>query len=240
MRQKIALLVPAYLPTRTHFGTILSRTIPSINNQTKPPDETIFCLNGFFQKDKTIFYDMLSKTCKTKYKILNLGQKASAAIALNKAYQATDPETTHICFLAADDSCDKTKIEKQSEAFLNDTNVDLIATHFNNVTRGKATPCERLGKYLTHYDIARTLPTENIVCGGSVMMKSNVYKKLGGFKVKQKPGEVWDEYDRPMWEDWDLWLRAIKNGYKFKTIDECLYNWHHDIGGHFRDKSKDR
>lgn len=45
----------------------------------------------------------------------------------------------------------------------------------------------------------------------SSMMKREVYEKLGGFR------------DYPIYEDWDFWLRAEKQGFKFKKANTSLW-----------------
>ena len=52
---------------------------------------------------------------------------------------------------------------------------------------------------------------ENILTHGSMMIKKKCLIDLGGYNnVKGM-------------EDWDLWKRAIKNGYKFYQISNRLY-----------------
>lgn len=45
----------------------------------------------------------------------------------------------------------------------------------------------------------------------SSMMRREVYEKLGGFR------------DLPIYEDWDFWLRAEKEGFKFKKANTSLW-----------------
>lgn len=58
----------------------------------------------------------------------------------------------------------------------------------------------------------------------SSMMKRQVYEKLGGFR------------DYPIYEDWDFWLRAEKEGFKFKKANTSL--WYRQTADSRNRKSK--
>ena len=62
------------------------------------------------------------------------------------------------------------------------------------------------------------------------MMLREAFVNLGGYNEKHKPGDLWPTYGKKMWEDWDLWQRAIKNGHKFYNLPERLYYWSTDTG----------
>lgn len=76
--------------------------------------------------------------------------------------------------------------------------------------------CFDVGQYRTHGQIERRLPHENVICHGSVMLRKQAVLDVGGYK------ETPDVLGR---EDWDLWLRMLKNDKKFYTIPERLYIW---------------
>ena len=57
-----------------------------------------------------------------------------------------------------------------------------------------------------------------------------MFLELDGFDLSQIPGEVWWNHNKPMWEDWDFWIRAIEKGAVIKVLPERLYQWHHDLG----------
>ena len=47
MKNKIGIVVAAYLPTPNHFVSLQNRCIDSLNKQTRKPDVVTFVFNGF-------------------------------------------------------------------------------------------------------------------------------------------------------------------------------------------------
>src|SRR4029077_16547669 len=71
----------------------------------------------------------------------------------------------------------------------------------------------RLNGLLDHNAITRDLFVESPFSRPTVMMRAELFRRLGGYR----------EFDGP--EDYDLWLRAHAAGARFATLAEVLLDW---------------
>ena len=222
----IDVIVPAYLPTLQHHE-MLHRAIRSLEEQQYKAFSVIIVLNGCYTEYSKII-DSVESNLNISWQIIE--GKASGAIARNKGIFSS--KKPYIAQLDADDQYHPKKLKNQIDFFnLNPkySFVGTLANDFMSDTNIKNS-CFGEDQHRTHYDIARALAKSNIMCHGSIMFKREAFVSLGGYNEKYKPGEYWPEYNGKMWEDWDLWKRAIQSVYKFYNIPERLYYWSTDTG----------
>ena len=219
--KSVDIIIPAYLPTKNHHE-LLHRSIKSLEKQTFKDFGVIVVLNGCYTD-----YDSIIESVKTSLDIkwLTIEGKASGAIARNKGIKHSN--TIYIAQLDADDQYHPDKLKKQIEYFQKNPKVSFVGTlAFDWHSDEKQTEsCFKVGQYEDHTSIAQRLPHECIMCHGSIMFRRDHFLQLNGYNEKNKPGELWSEYGRIMWEDWDLWTRAVQSGYRFYNIQERLYYW---------------
>ena len=222
----IDVIVPAYLPTESHHRMFL-RALKSLENQTYKNFGVIVVLNGCYDSYQKIISSVDSPLGITW---LTIEGKASGAIARNKGIRHSKEK--FIAQLDADDQYHPKKIETQLNFFKNNPEysfVGTLANDFRSETDIKNS-CFGENQHRQHCDIARALKNSNIMCHGSIMFRREAFLLLDGYNEKHKPGSVWPEYGTKMWEDWDLWKRALKKGYKFYNIPQRLYYWSVDTG----------
>jgi len=218
---KISVVIPAYIPTPQHT-ILLRRAIMSLKNQTYRDFETICVLNGCYTDYEEIKKDV---AVDIPVHFITIEGKASGAIARNLGVKNSNSEL--VTWLDADDQYHNDKLKKQLDFFFNNPEYDFVGTlAMDYYPDGKTIDsCHMPEECQTHEQIAQKLKYENVMCHGSVMFKKSSFNKLSGYNEVNKPGSHWPNYGRRMWEDWDLWLRAIKSGMKFYNIPERLYYW---------------
>tara|TARA_B100002019_G_scaffold135269_1_gene116626 strand:- start:22308 stop:22988 length:681 start_codon:yes stop_codon:yes gene_type:complete len=217
----IDVIMPAYLPTKGHHDMLL-RAIKSLEKQTYKDFSVIVVLNGCYTEYNTIIESVDSPL---RITWLTIDGKASGAIARN--FGINHSKAKYIAQLDADDQYHEDKLKIQYEFFKNNSSYDFVGTlaaDYYGPDDIRASIFDP-GQFQTHMQISRGLLLQNIMCHGSIMFKRSAFLQLGGYVEKYKPGDVWPEYNRRMWEDWDLWKRAIQNGYRFYNIPERLYYW---------------
>ena len=222
----IDIIIPAYLPTK-HHHTMLLRALRSLEKQTYKDFGVIIVLNGCYVDYQKII-DSVNSCLDISW--LTIEGKASGAIARNKGIHHS--RKIYIAQLDADDQYHPNKLRKQIDffkAYPKYSFVGTLANDFISDTNIKNS-CFKENQHRNHVDIARALANSNIMCHGSIMFKREAFVSLGGYNEKYKPGEYWPEYESKMWEDWDLWKRAIQNGYCFYNIPERLYYWSTSTG----------
>ena len=142
-----------------------------------------------------------------------LEKNTKEGLSYAKNYGLSKIDTDLVCFLDADDLYVETKLEKQIDYFKKN-DVDFLGTHALNRELNNEVffdSCFNSNDYLNHNEIEKIIDFENVLTHGSMMIKTECLKKLNGYNnVKGM-------------EDWDLWKRAMKMGYKFAQISERLY-----------------
>ena len=222
----IDVIIPAYLPKEKNHQ-LFNRAIKSLEKQSFKDFKVIVVLNGCYTD-----YDRIIESTKTELEITwkTIDGKASGAIARNLGIKSSKKD--FIAQLDADDQYHPDKLKKQIEFFDSNPEYSFVGTLVSDYFSEKdiRPSCFGPGQYQTHIQIARALYRENVMCHGSIMLKKKAFLELGGYNEANKPGDIWDEYGQPMWEDWDLWKRAIQKGYRFYNIPERLYYWSVDTG----------
>jgi glycosyltransferase involved in cell wall biosynthesis len=190
---------------------LLNKSILSLVNQTYKNFKTIIVLDECWNKTKEMIdtsnYDL-------DLTILTRDKKEGLSYAKNFGLQYVDTEW--VGFLDADDLYLPTKLEQQIN-YIQNNEVDFLGTHCWNINStgddNLFPSCFDNNLNITHSDISSKIYTENILTHGSMLIKTNTINNLGGY------------HDVRGMEDWDLWKRAIDNGYKFHQLSERLYTY---------------
>lgn len=219
----IDVIIPAYIATPMHLS-LLQKALKSLEKQTFKDFSVHVVINGLY----TSLEEVISQIeYAGKIKITDLKEKKSAAIALN--YGINNSDKPFIAMLMTDDEYYPEKLEKQILFFEENPECDLLAT--------AAIACDHTnGKQIVHLDvcggtswktteqIASVIENINIIAGGTVMFRSSFFEKYNiYYEEKYKPGTLWPNYGRLMWEDWDMWIRSAKAGAKIMCLPERLY-----------------
>lgn len=186
---------------------LLIESLKSLEKQTFKDFDTVIILDECWKNtEKKILSEIT-----LSYKIFHKEKKQGLSYAKN--YGLSKINTDLICFLDADDLYIENKLEKQLE-YLKKNDVDFLGTHALNRELNNEVffnSCFNSDEYLNHDEIEKILSIENVLTHGSMMIKTECLKNLGGYN------------DVRGMEDWDLWKRAIKSGYKFGQINDRLY-----------------
>lgn len=189
---------------------LLQRALESLARQSYDNFKTIVVLDECHEDTKGIaqhYTDVLN------IRIIERPNKQGLAAAKN--YGLKFCESDWVAYLDADDQWMDCKLEIQRQFLLNHPDVDFCGTEAWDFENGVMRPnCFAVGQYETHEDIVKRLPQENILCHGSMMIRTRAIDSLGGYSAnKSLLGR----------EDYDLWQRAAANGFKFVKIPERLY-----------------
>jgi glycosyltransferase involved in cell wall biosynthesis len=188
---------------------LLVKSLKSLENQTYKNFKTLIVLDECWGNTKKIIthtnFD-LDIEIKEKSKKSGLGDAKNFGLSF--------VETDLVAFLDADDLYCQDKLEKQLE-FINNNDVDFLGTQSWNISKNDEQElfdsCFFLGTNETHEEISKNIYQENFLTHGSMMIKKTCLDELGGYR------------DIKGTEDWDLWKRAIKMGFKFHQLQERLY-----------------
>lgn len=189
------------------YDELLIESLKSLEKQTFKNFETVIVLDECWENtEKKILSEIT-----LDYKLYHKEKKQGLSYAKN--YGLSKINTDLVCFLDADDLYLENKLEKQLE-YLKNNDVDFLGTHaLNRVLHNEVffNSCFNNDEYLTHDEIKNKIFDENIMVHGSMMIKKSALDTLGGYN------------DVKGMEDWDLWKRAISEGFIFNQLSERLY-----------------
>lgn len=204
----ISILICAYSQNQ-QYDQLLGRALDSLSCQTYDGDfETVVVLDECWEGTRPCvehWGDVLD------LKIYERPRKQGLAIAKNFGLAKCTGDW--IGFLDADDQYMPCKLEVQSNFLIQNTEIDVCGTlawdYYDNYTIKPS--CFNPGQYQTHGQILAALPRENVMCHGSILVRRTALEKVGFYPTdKLYLGR----------EDWDLWSRLIRAGYKFHNIPE--------------------
>lgn len=197
--------------TNEQNDKFLSDALLSLRSQTYKDFKTIIVLDECWNKTKMMLENIIFDD---NFLILERDKKEGLAYAKN--YGLSFVDTEYVAFLDADDLYEPIKLEKQVN-FIKDNDVDFLGTHASNINTSnreiKTPSCFDVNSYNKHEEIVNKLLHENCLTHGSMLIKMKALKELGYYNHVRGS------------EDWDLWKRAAKAGYKFHQLPERLYVW---------------
>ena len=205
MNLTILICVHSNNPT---IDSYLKEAIESLYNQTCKKFKVVVVLDECWDKTKPI----VEKSLKY-FKNTILEKETKTGLANAKNYGLAKVDTEFVGFLDADDLYVPDKIEKQLN-FLNYNDIDFLGAHSYNIFNRKKIlypSCFDSNTYITHNEIINALPHQNVLTHGSMIVKTSALKELNFYNNVKGA------------EDWDLWKRAAKMGYKFYQLPERLY-----------------
>ncbi|MBU8772838.1 glycosyltransferase [Cytobacillus oceanisediminis] len=145
-------------------------------------------------------------------------ENGGTASALNLGIKNSSGD--YFAWLSSDDLFYKDKINKQL-AFMQENNAFISYTNYSTIDADNKYIAQLAGKYyLDKISLLQNLKKENHINGCTVMMKTQVFSRMGNFNESLK-----------FTQDYDFWLRAVQN-YELYYLHEPLvkYRVHSRMG----------
>jgi glycosyltransferase involved in cell wall biosynthesis len=207
---KVSVLICAHSQDE-NYDKLLCRALESLAIQSYDDFETVLvldeCWDGTRSAVKPYEYVL-------NMRIYDRPHKQGLAIAKNFGLERCNGEW--IAFLDADDRYMSCKLEVQMNFLEHNPHVSVCGTlawdWYNEFDMKPS--CFQPGQYQTHDQVMQRLPSENVMCHGSIMVKHDALKAVGNYPTdKIYLGR----------EDWELWQRMANAGFVFHNIPERLY-----------------
>jgi len=163
-------------------------------------DNTVSIIKEYQRKDNRIHLIVNDKNIKL-------------AASLNKCLKLC--KGAYVARMDADDECLPNRFEVQISFFMNNDSYDVVGTA---ALINDETGCYKIRRM-------KEIPTKNDVLLGpvfihpSIMMKTKVYRELGGYSVLERTTKG---------QDWDLWFRFFAKNYCGYNLQEPLLIYHED------------
>lgn len=203
----------------------VEESINSIINQTYDNWELIMCDDC--SRDNT--YKVAKKYAERypdKIKLLKNENNMTLAPTLNKCMKYVTGE--YIARQDGDDISDKNRIERQVEFLEKNNDMSIVGTNMVSFDENGYYGVHSLGKSLGRdYYLKRGV----IFFHATILIRKEVMKKLNGYSTKWYAVQA---------EDYELWSRFIKEGFKGYNLQENLYYVRENVDTYKRKNIKRR
>ncbi|URZ06306.1 glycosyltransferase [Clostridium felsineum] len=204
---ELSVVMPVY-----NSEKYLSESIESILKQTYSEFEFIIVNDGSTDKSLDIINDYVSKD--NRIKLISRTENKGMVYSLNEGL--TIAKGKYLARMDADDISLEKRFEKQINYMKKNDDVDILASKvevFGDVDEEKKIAHARWYNVDLHKcnDIEKLFLENCYIAHPSVMMKMSTIRQLKGYDLRYKRNE-----------DYNLWLRAISNGYKISMYNEKL------------------
>jgi glycosyltransferase EpsE len=202
----------------------LGEAIDSIVNQTFTEWELIMCDDG--SKDNTLEV-ALEYQGKYPDKIVVLQNEKNMGLnaTLNKCLQVA--RVNYIARMDGDDICSPDRFQKEIDVLEHEPNIAIVSTDMNFFDETGMWGRISHPEYPEKNDLLAGSP----FCHAPCMVRREAYDAVGGYSVATKLMRV---------EDYHLWFKMYKAGYRGKNIQEALYSMRDDQNAYQRRKFKYR
>ncbi|WP_026559206.1 glycosyltransferase [Bacillus sp. J37] len=213
---KVSIIIPFY------NCSYVDQAIDSAINQTYDNIEVIVVNDGSTRFTEKIIPYL------NRIRYIEKGNGGTAS-ALNLGIKNATGD--YFSWLSSDDIFYKDKIAKQLN-FMKERNGSFSYTNYSFINKDSQITKSAAGVYFPNrIDFLQHLRTGNSINGCTVMMKMELFSKLGVFNEGLK-----------FTQDYDFWLRAVQH-YEFYYLNEPLlkYRVHNDMGTkkHYEDIMKE-
>jgi len=199
----VSIIIPVWKPNFKH----LKQCLDSALNQTYPDIEIILVYKEFPNYDAE-FYNFIKKYDKKKIKVFTYNENGVSR-ARNFAIQNSSGE--YIAILDSDDYSESNRIEKQMD-IKKKLQYDVIGSWAYSIS-DTGEKLQNIQKPITPKQIRKKMLLHNPILHSSILMHRKMLDKIGAYDESFNYSE-----------DYELFFRAMANGFKFYNIPEYLVN----------------
>jgi len=197
IENKVSVVIPCY-----NQAAYIKETIESVLEQTYPNIEIIIVNDGSTDESEKIVKEISRDHPDKNIHLINQINKGLSE-ARNSGVRAASSD--YLFLLDADDKLHPAMLSKGMTA-ITEHDIDIVYTDYQRF--GEDTSIQKTGDKVELYFLQYVNVT-----GATALYKKDVWEKTGGYKANMHGG----------YEDWEFWVNAIKNGFKFYHISEVLF-----------------
>lgn len=186
----------------------LQLALESIINQTLKPDEIVLVQDGKLTEELQAVITKYQQNYPDIFKTYALQQNQGLGKALNFGMQKCSYEL--IARMDTDDIAEPNRFELQIKEFKQDKELMLCGGQIAEFADNQTEITGYRNVPLKHNEILSFAKKRNPYNHMTVMFKKQAVQSVGGYM------------DMPYFEDYWLWARMLKSGYKAKNIDQVL------------------
>ncbi len=197
MKNEFAVIITSY-----NLGKYLKKAIDSVHKQTLKDVQLIVVDDCSDDPETVRILDEISNSVQ----VIRMKENKGVSSARNEGIRNSDSK--YICCLDGDDYMEPTYLEKAKSIFESHKEVGIVACH----TRCFGMLSIRWKVQENRTDLISMLKNNELYSASCVRREASV--KAGMYDEKMRNDE-----------DWEYWIRVIKDGWKVKVIPEYLFNY---------------
>lgn len=200
---KFTVLQSVYYMDKPEF---LWQSLKSIADNTVQPESIVLVKDG---KLSEVLESVINEW-KSKLPLKIVGYEENRGLAYALSYGLQFVETDLVARMDSDDICYIDRFEKQLSFFEKNPDIVLLSGYIDEFNDNPDIIISTRSVPLAHDAIKRYLKKRNAFNHMAVMFKKKVVIECGKYQQV------------PYFEDYDLWVRIVKSGYKTANIPEKL------------------
>lgn len=180
----------------------LWQSLKSIADNTVQPQSIVLVKDGKLSEA----LEAVITEWKSKLPLKVVGYEQNRGLAYALSYGLQFVETDLVARMDSDDICYKDRFEKQITYFKNNPDIVLLSGYIDEFNDNPDIIVSTRTVPLSHDEIKQYLKKRNAFNHMAVMFNKNVVIECGNYQQV------------PYFEDYDLWVRIVKSGYKTANI----------------------
>ncbi len=206
MDDKVSVLMSVYYKENAVFFDASLRSV--LFDQTKKPDEFVLVCDGALNNELDEIIDRYQNEFLGLLKVYRLEQNQGLGKALNFGLS----QCTYDIVVRADsdDICAPERIANQVDYLNNHIDVSIVSSYIDEFEDDFTKPITIKTLPLNHEELASMAKFRNPINHMAVAFRKKAILSIGSY------------HHLPFVEDYELWVRAIINGYKLGNIDKVL------------------
>lgn len=189
----------------------LKSSLHSVLNQTLMPDEIVLVKDGPLTDDLDMTIQIFLQDFPELFKIVELKNNVGLGTALNEGLKVCKNDI--IARMDTDDICFVDRFEKQFHYLKDNPDISVIGS---NIEEFDDVPGD-LNRYrklpLHHNDLYKFAKYRNPLNHPTVFFRKEHILKVGSY------------LDMPLFEDYFLWIRLLKEGYQINNLPDPLLHF---------------
>lgn len=202
----------------------LSEAIECIINQTYTDWELIMCDDGSTDNTMEVAKNYVIR-CPEKIKLIYNKTNCGLNHTLNRCLSMAEGE--YIARMDGDDLCSPERLQKELSILEGEPNISIVSSNMTFFDENGTWGQTHTKMYPQKIDFIKATP----FCHAPCMVRREAYISVGGYSEEERLLRV---------EDYHLWLKMYKTGFRGKNIEEPLYQMRDDRAAYNRRKFKYR
>lgn len=204
---KFSVLMSVYKNEKPEY---LKQAIESIVNQTLMPNEIVIVKDGLLTDELNQVVKYYKDNYKNLFRIIAFSENRGLGLALREGIMACYNE--YIARMDTDDIALPDRFEKQFSYLVMHPEIDILGSWIKEFSNNPNNPDTVTNLPCTHEAILKFAKKRNPFRHMTVILKKSAVLKSGNYR------------DFLWFEDYDLWVRMLKQGYKGANLPLYLMN----------------